>query len=121
MLLLLVMVSLSFSNASFSSAPHLNFVSLCVSSHNGAVSDEYLGINFDRYPVMPRMILTASFEELVVALFHIQLGEDGAFMELVHEIFYNSALDYPVSFHKFVGYPEVHAGSDHVWFQVFLV
>ena len=43
----LVMLAFSFSNASFSSAPHLNFVSLWVSFQKGAVSDAYLGMNFD--------------------------------------------------------------------------
>jgi len=39
------MLALRFSNASCSSVPHLNVASLWVSSLNGAVSDEYLGIN----------------------------------------------------------------------------
>lgn len=58
----LVMLAFSFSNASFSSAPHLNFVSLWVSFRKGAVSDAYHGMNFDKYPVMPRKLLTASFD-----------------------------------------------------------
>ena len=55
---------LSASHASFSSAPHLDFVSLWVSSRFGAVSDAYLGMNFDRYLVMPRKLLTASFDTI---------------------------------------------------------
>ena len=58
----LVMLAFSFSNASFSSAPHLNFVSLWLSSRKDAVSDAYLGMNFDIYLVMPRKRLTASFD-----------------------------------------------------------
>jgi len=61
-MLSLVMLAFSFSNASVSAAPHLNFASLWLSFHKGAVSDVYLGMNFDRYPVMPRKLLTASFE-----------------------------------------------------------
>ena len=57
----LVMLAFSFLNASFSCAPHLNFVSLWVRSRKGAVSDTYLEMNFDRYPVMLRKLLTASF------------------------------------------------------------
>jgi len=45
----LVMLAFSFSNASVSSAPHLNFVPSWDSFHKGAVSDAYLGINCDRY------------------------------------------------------------------------
>ena len=37
------------SNASLSSESHLNFALLCVSCRNGAVSEEYPGVNFDRY------------------------------------------------------------------------
>lgn len=55
-------LAFSFSNASFSSAPRLNFVSLWVSFRKGVVSDAYLGMNFDRYPVMPRKRFTASFD-----------------------------------------------------------
>ena len=42
--------------ALFPSAPHLNFVYFWVSSRKGA----YLGMNFDRYPVTPRKLVTAS-------------------------------------------------------------
>ena len=42
--------------------PHVNLVFLRVSSLSGAVSDEYLGINFDRYPIMPKKLLTASLD-----------------------------------------------------------
>ena len=41
--------------------PISTFVSLWVSPRKGAGSDAYLWLNFDRYPVMPRNLLTASF------------------------------------------------------------
>ena len=56
----LVTLAFRFSNTSFSSALHFNFVFLWVSSRRGAISDAYLGMNFDRYLVMPRKLLTAS-------------------------------------------------------------
>jgi hypothetical protein len=34
---------------------------LCVKFLSDAVSDAYLGMNFDRYPFIPRKLLTASF------------------------------------------------------------
>ena len=58
----LVILAFSFSNTSFCSALYLNFVSLWVSFPKGAVSDAYLGINFDKYSVIPRKLLTASFD-----------------------------------------------------------
>ena len=58
----LVMMVLRSSNAFFSSSPHLNFVSLCVSFLSGAVSDAYLGIHFDKFPIMPKKLLIASFD-----------------------------------------------------------
>ena len=59
------MLAFSFSNTSFSSALHLNF---CIfmgqraSFRKGAVSDAYVGINFDKNRVKPRKLLTASFD-----------------------------------------------------------
>ena len=48
-------------NAASSSGPHSNFTFLSVSFLNGAVIDEYLSMNFDKYPTIPRKLLTASF------------------------------------------------------------
>ena len=61
-MLSLVMLALSFLNASFSSESHLNLASLCVSCPNGAVSVEYLGMNYDRYPIIPKKLLTACLD-----------------------------------------------------------
>ena len=62
MVLSLAILALSFSNASLLSNSHLNLVSLGVFSRNGAVRKEYLGMNVGKYPVMPRELLTASFD-----------------------------------------------------------
>ena len=56
------MLAFSFLNASFSSILHLNFVSLWVSFRKGAVSYAYLGINVQKYPVIPRKLLKASLD-----------------------------------------------------------
>ena len=60
-------------------------------------------------------------KQLVVPLLHVKFGEDGTVVELVHKVLNNRSLGYPVSLHELVGYPEVHAGPNHVWFQVFLI
>ena len=61
MVLSLVILSFNFSNAVCSSVPQWNLMSFCVSFLSGAVSDVHRGTNFDKYPVMPRKLLTASF------------------------------------------------------------
>ena len=66
------MLALSFSNAVFSSGPHENGKSVLVNLLNGTVSTAYQGINFDRYPIIPRKLLTSS----------IELGEQHSFAAL---------------------------------------
>ena len=59
---LLEILAFSSSKALSSSGPQWNLLSLCVSSLNGFVSEAYRGINLQRYPVMPRKLLTSAFD-----------------------------------------------------------
>ena len=58
----LVILFFNLSKTSISWGPHLNFTSFHVNSLNGAVRVEYLGMNLDRYGVIPRKLLTASLD-----------------------------------------------------------
>ena len=82
--LFLVTLDLRFLNASFSSSPHLNFVSM-VSSRGNAVSDAYLEMNLGKYPVIPRKLFAASFDARELLLFTAsifsELGFDPFFMK----------------------------------------
>ena len=56
------MLSLIFLSAVSSASFQRNFVSFNVRSFRGFVNDAYRGMNLDRYPVMPRKLLTSVFD-----------------------------------------------------------
>ena len=59
---LLLIAPLTSSNALSCTGPHWNLVSVLVKFLSGFLSDAYRGMNFDKYPAIPRKLLISDFD-----------------------------------------------------------